>query len=89
MFSFTTLNTKWAEEIMVLNPVDLARDFSKGNNAYDLIGKVLCSYERDFGNVAWMIWSHIDNWDLYDVQTLYFDYGSSKMTLFKFYEKEC
>lgn len=89
MFSFTTLNTKWAEEIMVLNPIDLARDFSKGNSAYDLIGKVLCSYERDFGNVVWMIWSHINDWDAYDVQTLYFDYGSSKMVLFKFYEKEC
>jgi len=88
MFSFTTLSTKWTEEIMVLNPVDLARDFSKGNSVNDLIGKVLCSHEDRFGECAWIIWSHINNWDAYDVQTLHFDYGSSKMVLFKFYEKE-
>ena len=88
MFSFTTLNTKWAEEIMVLNPVDLARDFAKGNSVNDLIGKLLCSSERDFNAVVWMIWSHVKSWETHDVQTISFDYGSSKMVMFKFYEQK-
>lgn len=88
MFSFTTLNTKWAEEIIVLNPVDLARDFSNGESVKDLIGKVLCTYDSDFAIVHWMIWSHLTDWSKYDHQNLNIDYGSSKMVLFKVYETE-
>ena len=87
MFSFTTLNTKWAEEIMVLNPVDLAKNFSDGESVKDLIGKVLCMYDSDFAIVHWMIWSHLTDWTKYDYQTLSIDYGSSKMTLMKIVEE--
>ena len=86
MFSFTTLNTKWAEEIMVLNPVDLARDFSNGKSVKDLIGKVLCAYDSDCVTVEWIIWSHLADWSKYNLETLSIDYGSSKMTLMKITE---
>jgi hypothetical protein len=87
MFSFTTLNPDWVKEIMVLNPVDLAKDFSKGKSVQDLIGKTLCAYcDSDYAIVEWIIWSHLGDWSKYDVETFHIDYGSSKMVLFKFYE---
>jgi len=88
MFSFTTLSPNFTKDIIGLNPRDLANDFSKGKKVDGLIGKLCFSYESDFGEVAWIIWSHISNWDAYDVSTIFFDYGSSKMVMFKFYKKE-